>query len=175
MAIIYSYPTGTPTASDNLIGTQVDPVTEENKTVQFSIGNINSLATQGYLETTVTLTNAQWLALPGTDVQLVAKAGVGKYIKVLALSVFFNPVGANFTWPNPLNVGSGGNPITNTQGIIAADAVGFGADRIFSVAPLAATLPDNADLTLGTLAGATAGGGTVEVKVRYQVLDITSF
>ena len=175
MAIIYSYPTGTPTASDNLIGTQVDPVTEENKTVQFSIGNINSLATQGYLETTVTLTNAQWLALPGTDVLLVAAPGVSKYIKVLALSVFFDYVAPNFSFPNPLNVGFAGNPIQAAQGIIAADGGGFGADRVYSVAPAAATLLANQALNIGTLAGATAGGGTVEVKVRYQVLDITSF
>ena len=37
MAIIYTYPSGTPSASDNIIGTQVDPITEENKTVQFGI------------------------------------------------------------------------------------------------------------------------------------------
>ena len=30
MAIIYSYPQGTPTLGDNVVGTQVDPVTEEN-------------------------------------------------------------------------------------------------------------------------------------------------
>ena len=90
MAIIYSYPAGTPSAADNLLGTQVDPITEENKTVQFGIGAINSLATQGYLETTVTLTNAQWIALPGTDVQLVATPGADKLIKVLALSMFFD-------------------------------------------------------------------------------------
>ena len=175
MAIIYSYPTVAPGTGDQVIGTKYYPDTEENKTVQFNVGQINSLGTTDYLETTVTLTNAQWLALPGTDVMLVEKAGVGKYIKVITLSVFFNPSGANFTWPNPLNVGYGGNPITNAQGIIAADAVGFGADKVFSVVPLAATLEDNASLFIGTLAGATAGGGSVQVKVRYQVLDITAF
>ena len=47
MAIIYSYPQGTPTLSDNLIGTQVDPITEENRTLQFSVGAISTLVTNG--------------------------------------------------------------------------------------------------------------------------------
>ena len=48
MAIIYSYPQGTPTLGDNVVGTQVDPVTEENKTVQFTIGGIGSLINTGF-------------------------------------------------------------------------------------------------------------------------------
>ena len=44
MAIIYSYPQGTPTLGDNVVGTQVDPVTEENKTVQFTVGQIAAFA-----------------------------------------------------------------------------------------------------------------------------------
>ena len=51
MAIIYTYPTATPSGVDNIIGTQVDPITEENKTVQFNLGEVNSLATQNYLKT----------------------------------------------------------------------------------------------------------------------------
>ena len=59
MAIIYTYPSGTPSASDNILGTQVDPITEENKTVQFGIQDVANLATNNYLETTVTVTSAQ--------------------------------------------------------------------------------------------------------------------
>ena len=63
MAIIYTYPSGTPSASDNILGTQVDPITEENKTVQFGIQDVANLATNNYLETTVTITNSQLTAL----------------------------------------------------------------------------------------------------------------
>ena len=52
MAIIYTYPYGTPSASDNILGTQVDPITEENKTVQFGVTDVANLATNNYLETT---------------------------------------------------------------------------------------------------------------------------
>ena len=52
MAIIYSYPDATNVTSGNkIIGTQTDPTTEENKTVQFSIGQVAAFAntyTLGY-------------------------------------------------------------------------------------------------------------------------------
>jgi hypothetical protein len=60
MAIIYSYPQGTPTLGDNVVGTQVDPVTEENKTVQFTVGQIAAFANSyslGYTVYTVELSN----------------------------------------------------------------------------------------------------------------------
>ena len=53
MAIIYSYPQGTPTLGDNVIGTQVDPITEENKTVQFTVGSISAFANSYSLGYTV--------------------------------------------------------------------------------------------------------------------------
>jgi hypothetical protein len=172
MAIIYSYPTGTPTASDNLIGTQVDPVTEENKTVQFSIGNINSLATQGYLETTVTATTAQLTALQGTDVTLVATPGVGKAIKILELSVFLDYTAPAFTFASDILVAL--NAVT--LGTIPLAIGQSAADTVYSVAPAAGILAANTALLLST-AGAVGGGGgsSMQVKVRYQVLDITSF
>lgn len=174
MAIIYSYPTGTPTASDNLIGTQVDPVTEENKTVQFSIGNINSLATQGYLETTVTLTTAQLTALQGTSVELIATPGVNKAIKVLALSVFLDYTAPAFTFASDIlvSVKTAGTTLGTVPLAIGQAAV----DTVYSVAPAAAILTTDRAVEL-TTAGAVGGGGgsSMQVKVRYQVLDITSF
>ena len=86
MAIIYTYPSGTPSASDNIIGTQVDPITEENKTVQFGIQDVANLATNNYLETTVTVTNAQLTALQGTDIVLIQGQGTNKVTKILEIS-----------------------------------------------------------------------------------------
>ena len=108
MAIIYGYPTGTPTTNDNVLGTQVDPVTEENKTVQFNIGQMNTLAANNYLESTVTVTNAQWLAL--SSLELVPNQGAGKYIKVLSASIFFDYVSTNLTFAQALVIrNNGGN------------------------------------------------------------------
>ena len=58
MAIIYSYPQGTPTLTDNVIGSQIDPITEENKTVQFTIGSIATLIGSGGGTGTVTTVSA---------------------------------------------------------------------------------------------------------------------
>ena len=96
MAIIYTYPSGTPSASDNILGTQVDPITEENKTVQFGIQDVANLATNNYLETTVTVTSAQLLALNGADVSLIAAQGANKYIKIiLVISFEYNFINLN--------------------------------------------------------------------------------
>ena len=98
MAIIYTYPQASPASADQLIGTQIDPITEENKTVQFTIGSISSLSTQGYLETTVSITNAQLTALQGTDVELIATPGANKAIKILELSAFLDYTAPAFTF-----------------------------------------------------------------------------
>ena len=81
MAIIYSYPQGTPTLSDNVIGSQIDPVTEENKTVQFTVGQIAAFANSyslGYTVYTALLTQAGTAAPVATILQ--------------------NTTGTTFTW-----------------------------------------------------------------------------
>ena len=81
MAIIYSYPQGTPTLSDNVIGSQIDPITEENKTVQFTVGQIAAFANSyslGYTVYTALLTQAGATAPVATTLQ--------------------NTTGATFTW-----------------------------------------------------------------------------
>ena len=81
MAIIYSYPQGTPTLSDNVIGSQIDPITEENKTVQFTVGQIAAFANSyslGYTVYTALLTQAGAAAPVATILQ--------------------NTTGATFTW-----------------------------------------------------------------------------
>lgn len=104
MAIIYSYPTATPQAGNYLLGTQYDVATEENKTVQFTIGDVNSLATENYLETTVTLTKAQLAALQNTDVTLIPAQGANKYIKILAVSVFLDYTAPAFTFASSIRL-----------------------------------------------------------------------
>jgi len=81
MAIIYSYPQGTPTLADNVIGSQIDPITEENKTVQFTVGQIASFA------------NSYSLGYTVYSAQLTAGAGVAPTATVLQ-----NTTGLTFTW-----------------------------------------------------------------------------
>tara|TARA_R110001606_G_C15268268_1_gene639214 strand:- start:308 stop:814 length:507 start_codon:yes stop_codon:yes gene_type:complete len=168
MAIIYGYPTGTPTTNDNVLGTQVDPVTEENKTVQFNIGQMNTLAANNYLESTVTVTNAQWLAL--SSLELVPNQGAGKYIKVLSASIFFDYVSTNLTFAQALVIRNNGG---NAQVTIPTSLSPVTGDVVYSGNVAAAQL-GTGSLIISTT-GATAGNGSVQIKFRYQVLDTSAF
>lgn len=177
MAIIYTYPSATPLAGDYVLGTQFDNSIKENVTVQFSIANINSLATQGYLETTVTLTNAEWLALNATPKTLIASPGVNKAIKILDASVFFDYAASNFTWTTNINLQI--NSVT--FGAIPNSLSALAADTIWNIAtPIANTASDFGGIIATNTAlvtaggGTTAGGGQVQIKLRYQILDISS-
>ena len=81
MAIIYSYPQGTPTLSDNVIGSQIDPITEENKTVQFTVGQIAAFA------------NSYSLGYTVYSASLVAATGAAPTATILQ-----NTTGLTFTW-----------------------------------------------------------------------------
>jgi len=181
MANISTYPIGTPSAEDLIPGTQKFTAAngkKENLTRNFSVSDLNSLATNNYLETTKTITNAQWIALPGTDVELIASPGANKYIKVLALSVFFDYAAPDFAFAEPLNIGFGGNPIVAPQGIVSApDEGNFGVDRVYSVPSPSnfGILLTNQALKIGKLTGAVTGGGKLKVKIRYQVLNTLAF
>ena len=105
MAIIYSYPQGTPTLSDNVIGSQIDPITEENKTVQFTVGQIAAFANSyslGYTVYTALLTQAGAAAPVATTLQ--------------------NTTGATFTWARTgsgtYTITASGNVFTNNKTII---------------------------------------------------------
>ena len=171
MAIIYSYPTATPQAGNYLLGTQYDVATEENKTVQFTIGDVNSLATQNYLETTITVTTAQLLALNGSPVTLLAAPGVNKYIKILLVTSFLDYNSAAYTASQPLIISSGGfnyATIPNTQ-------INTNADKVYSAAIAGNTLAANNAVFLSTDASPTNGNSPLKLKIRYQILDTTDF
>ena len=172
MAIIYSYPVGTPTAKDNLLGTQVNPVTEENKTVQFPIGSVGTLLTQGYLETTVALTAAQLNALQATDVQLIAAPGANQYIRVLDASFYFDYVAPQYTFAASPTAEIG----TITFFTIPGNRLSAAVDTVHAMTIAAGDIANNTALVLktgGTVTG--SGNGTLQIKIRYQILDTSAF
>ena len=176
MAIIYTYPQASPSSADQLIGTQIDPDTEENKTVQFTIGSVAGLATNNYLETTVTITNAEWLALNATPKELIAAPGANKAIKLLEASVFFDYATSSFDWTTAILLKVG----TGSFGTIPNALATIGADYIWSVAiyggsddPMGIGIATNTALVTSG-GGTTAGGGQVQIKLRYQILDIST-
>ena len=175
MAIIYTYPSGTPSASDNIIGTQVDPITEENKTVQFGIQDVANLATNNYLETTVTVTNAQLTALQGTDIVLIQGQGTNKVTKILEISVFLDFDTAAFTFAQPILIDYK-NMAADIIGTIPTSIGQSVEDTVYFITPNTGKAQVNDDILLTTSGAVGAGGNTsMQIKLRYQVLDITAF
>tara|TARA_R100001369_G_scaffold46005_1_gene72328 strand:+ start:294 stop:815 length:522 start_codon:yes stop_codon:yes gene_type:complete len=173
MAIIYSYPVGIPSASDNLLGTQVDPTTEENKTVQFPISQINSLGASNFLESTITLTQAQMTALNGAPVQLLPPPGLTSYYKILEVSTA--KIGAAFAGGAVIlaqinSVTQFSLPtstFTPAGTVVASMTVPFANGTIIGV---------NGALTTSLATAITAGvGSTYAIKIRYQILNTSAF
>ena len=172
MAIIYSYPTATPLISDFILGTQPDPVTDENKTVQFQIGQIAALTTQNYLETTVTVTAAQLNALQATNVVLIPQPGLNNYIRVLNVTFYFDYVAPQYTFAANTQLVIGAIPFFTIPGSKLSAA----ADSVQALAMATGDITANTALVLqtgGTVTG--SGNGTLQIKIRYQVLNTSSF
>lgn len=173
MAIIYTYPSATPTLKDKVIGSQIDPITEENRTVQFGVGQLATLSTQNYYETTVLLTSAQLLALNTTDVTLLPALNADKCYKLLNVSTYLNYGTATY------NSGGANIDLVNTSDTLCtiktSQFVDVAADTVGSINV------DNAELVLGSRVSATiaqaitTGDGSLSIKLRYQILDINNF
>jgi len=269
MAIISGYPTVTPSTSDHVLGTQVVPITEEIRTVQFTLGSIaafqvptsltftgdtgagtvalitqtftvggtaneiktssagqtlsisladgaynatpaagtnlelpdgsaaitqtagdntrkvattafvTAAATQGYLESTTTLTAAQMLALHTTPVQLLPSPGGTKVVKLLAVSTFLNRTASSFS-----SNGSAGIDLvfpTNQLTIQAriqvilytgSNDIAGSVTTPFQNGTSIWTLPLFATTATAILLGGTS---TLSIKLRYQILDTSAF
>ena len=176
MANISTYPIGTPAAGDLIPGTQ-QATDASGKTVNltrnFSVSAISSFATNNYVEVTTSIANSQWLALGGAQIILVPNPGANKYIKLLEASIFFDfAAAADFAFTNLEIAPAGGN----VQFVLpAAGASPVDADQVWTLAPTTASITSAALVFRKTGAANPTGGGTLQVKVRYQVLDTLAF
>ena len=175
MAQIISYPTGTATSSDFLLGIQTTTTgAQANPTKKFTMSDVVS-AGSGATTVTIDISNADWLALNGASKTLVAAPGAGKAIKVTELSVFFDFGTTNFTFAG--NIGVSINSV-NMGLVISVDSP-LSADTVYSL-PVngggsnGVKLATNTALLL-TAAGATGGDGVVKVKISYKILDTANF
>ena len=178
MAQIISYPKGTPKTGDYLLGIETSTTGAPiNPTKRFKISDvINSAA--GVVESTVTVSNAEWLALNGAPKTLIAAPGANKAIKVTELSIFFDYGTTNFTFAGNIIVEI--NSVN--MGLISSLDSPLAADTIYSLpvtggASNGIKLATNTALILSTSGGggATGGDGVVKVKMRYEILDTTNF
>tara|TARA_B110000285_G_C14645344_1_gene389456 strand:- start:44 stop:571 length:528 start_codon:yes stop_codon:yes gene_type:complete len=175
MAIANSYPMGTPKSGDLLLGTSV-PLTPEGKatTRNFSISEVVTLATKNYVEVTKAISNAEWLALATTSVQIVPSPGIGKFTQVLLAYVKWTHAGASFIFSQPLNLSNGTSGASNnltTQGVLpqAYEDIDGDTTQIFTIS--GSDTSANAAINFGCPSATTlSGGGSLAITIRYQVI-----
>ena len=176
MATAGSYPVGTPKDGDYILGTSIplpDEVGKKPQTMNFSIGSVVTFATQNYVEVTKTISNAEWLALKTTSIEIVPAQGAGTVVQVLTAHVKWAHAGADFSFDQPLTLGNGSTGVVGvaTQGTlpITYSVVDADSTQIFTISGADASL--NSPINFGCASSATlAGGGTLQVTVRYQVI-----
>tara|TARA_B110000285_G_scaffold191216_1_gene218855 strand:- start:39 stop:569 length:531 start_codon:yes stop_codon:yes gene_type:complete len=176
MANISTYPIGTPGASDLIPGTQLYTDTNgktQNLTRNFSVSSIATFATENYIEITKVISNAEWLALATTSVQIIPTPGASKALQVILAHVKWIHSGANFEWNQPLHLSNGttGAVSTVVQGTIPTSYsdVNGNDTQIFTISGADVSL--NGAINLGCPNGATiTGGGTLSITIRYQVI-----
>ena len=176
MAIANSYPMGTPKSGDLLLGTSVPDYgsTEKATTRNFSISEVVTLATKNYVEVTKVISNAEWLALATTSVQIVPSPGIGKFTQVLLAYVKWKHAGNEFTFSQPLNLANGTTGASNNltiQGVLpqAYEDIDGDTTQIFTIS--GSDTSANAAINFGCPSATTlAGGGSLAITVRYQVI-----
>ena len=175
MAIANSYPMGTPKSGDLLLGTSIPDYgsNEKPSTRNFSISDVTTLATQGYAEVTKVISNAEWLALATTSVQIIPAQGSGKVIQVILAHAKWVPSGDNFAFDQPLTLGNGtGGANVVVQGTMpSTDYTDIDGDSTYLFTISGAAASSNGAINFGCANGATlGGGGTLSITIRYQVI-----
>ena len=175
MAIANSYPMGTPKSDDLLLGTSVpSPGTNEKATTRnFSLSNVVTLATQGYVEVTKDISNSQWLALAANSVEIIPAPGSGKVIQIILAHAKWVPSGANFGFNQSLTLGNGTGGVNEVaQGTMpSAGYSDIDGDSTYLFTISGAAASSNSAINFGCVNGATlTGGGTLSITVRYQVI-----
>ncbi len=177
MANIQAYPKGTPKENDILLGTSVPLPNTDAKPVtnNFSIKDISTVLNKG-TEISKTLTNAEWIDLPNTSIQIIPSLGSGTAIKILSAYIKFNHASTSFLFNNSITIGTGSSgaiSIVNQCVLPGPNAFeDIDGDAVISLATQNASLSLNGSIYIGMPNGSTnSGDGTVTVVLRYETIN----
>jgi len=171
MAIIASYPVASPEEGDYLLGTKIQISGQQvNPTANFTIESVRALVL-GDKEISVQLTNAEVLNLATTPQLLIPAPGVGRYIEILSAAILFKEgiIRDTLIYDDTIQFAIG----TRSFGFIPSKTIE--GDLVYLIDISAGTIEENTDLVLQTASTSITGGGTIEVNIRYKILDSTDF
>ena len=188
MAIIYTYPSATPKASDKLIGTVTEDVNavnvvKGNPTRSFTLSAVQSLFNQDVVNVVVPVTAAQLKTVSSTGpvkLTLLAAPGAGKAYDIQGVNVFVDAGGTIFNAGQAYYING---PWTTTGNVIVPTNIlnaPINTDVLFKVInfdTVAATnaLVQNAALELGTTGAAlSTGNGIVYFSITYKIVNTSS-
>ena len=187
MAIIYTYPTATPKATDKLIGTVTEDtgavnVVKGNPTRSFTISALQSLFNEDVLNVVVPVTATQLKTVSSTGpvkLTLLAAPGAGKAYDIQGVMVFVDAGGVVFNAGQayyingPWAVTTINFPAAILNATINTDVL----HKVINIENAASTnaLVQNAALELGTTGAAlTTGTGMVYFSITYKIVNTSS-
>lgn len=175
MANIQAYPKGTPKENDILLGTSVPLPNTDAKPVtnNFSIKDISTVLNKG-TEISKTLTNAEWIDLPTTSIQIIPSLGSGTAIKILSAYIKFNYVSTSFFFNNSITIGTGSSGAISmvNQCVLPTAFEDIDSSDVISLATQNANLSLNGPIYIGMPNGSVnSGDGTVTVVLKYETIN----
>lgn len=178
MAIIYTYPTSTPTTEDLLIGTDITGKETKNFTIE-AIANLVSQNSGSSVYTTrvVELTPTQILSLNGNGVlELIPAPGAGKVIIVSEILLFldYNSTAYNFN-PSSGSLKTAFGTSTPVSNIDYRTSLNKSSDYYVSVPELMEPKVNQPLNLLGTGGiSVTQGNSTVKFSIVYRIVNSTT-
>ena len=182
MAIIYTYPTATPKASDKLIGTVTEDVNavnvvKGNPTRSFTLSAVQSLFNQDVVNVVVPVTATLLKTLTSSNkLTLLAAPGAGKALYIENIIMFVDAGTTPFTFTSDIDLAfaSGGQsfeaiPLAQVN---STDDILYRTGNSQTKFLLAQNEP--LELTTVQVAKTTAGNGIVYFNLTYKTVNTTA-
>ena len=181
MAIIYTYPSATPKASDKLIGTVTEDVNavnvvKGNPTRSFTLSAVQSLFNQDVVNVVVPVTATVFKTLTNSEpITLLAAPGAGKALDIQQIILFVDAGSIAFNpSQDPDLAGPTAFPTIPKGNTVLASTT----DVLYKPTPMSTPvgiLVQNTALTLTANGGTTtAGNGMLYFNITYKIVNTTA-
>ena len=188
MAIIYTYPSATPKATDKLIGTVTEDnnavnVVKGNPTRSFTISALQSLFNEDVVSSTIKVPSASLLAIDNTgstSVTLLTAPAAGTAYDIQQLTAYMNVGSSAYLSGAALHIKGpwSATTVVVPQAFINTSTVT--GDSLYKIAELnnlaGYTMAQATALTLNSGSGTkfTTGNGILYINITYKIINTTA-